>query len=900
LPQIFLSYRRQDNDHALSVYVWLIKKYGRQTVFWDRKDIEPGLDFAERIETGLDSAAAFLTLIGKDWAEIQDEAGRRRLQQPDDWVRRETSAAMKRGILVLPLLGSGATMPQQEDLPPDLEHLSGIQALSMTDMRFPALLEEKLSAAGIHPLSSPAPELSAAVVATRAGNLLRRQASRLMIRAKELMGQNQPDRAIEELNEGTELMMALLDIVPGERELDLQLGYMYAAMGRYFEDARDRTRSDRYLDLAAAIFQRVKDEVERDDEASDELASVIKGLGEIYYNRGELEPAIHYYRAALDLVPEYSYAWHDLFGALYEKARRGSIDLEALRQALEMTKQTSLSSAGRHPGLGEDHLAQMDRWLQECEEWARAKPHLDIRAEERASEAIRATPGNAEAYLLRARARSAKRNFEGALEDYDAALGCGSMPAQAWLERAYLYFSLNRYREAEGDFTAFIGEGEPTADAFYYRGRARVELQDARGAESDFTAAVERGSNAAYLYRGMVRWGLKELDAADADLSKSIDIRESLGDAYLTRAQLRESRGDSAGALSDYQAAIENGHDTPDVLSRAGSALIATGEAKQAIDKLSQAIQKGAEEGKTYFARGFALAATGDTKAAAPDIEEAIRRGMDNPFVYYYLGKMRVQNGDAAAADESLTTAIEAGYQEADAWDWRGRARLALENIAGAEQDFGEAIGRGASDGETYFNRAHTRLMSSNFTGAWEDLTQAIEQGYDKGGYAVRALLSAMTADWGQCYADANEALNRGMSHAKIYELRARAASRLNLLEEAERSAAEAATDPGKASIYGGDLQLAKGEFAEAATTYRSVIAIADDTAARFALGLALLLGGDNEGARAEYSDAVVQASLSEIEFARKELLYWTEGKPEIAAPILALLQGEEAAAAPA
>ena len=208
----------------------------------------------------------------------------------------------------------------------------------MTDMRFHTLLEEKLAAAGIHPLSGPAPELPAAKVASRAGNLLLRQASRLMIRAKELMGHHQSDRAIEELNEGIELMMALLDIVRGERELDLQLGYMYAAMVRYFEDARNRALSDRYLDLAVAIFERVKDEVERDPEASSELASTIKGLGEIYYNRGELDPAIRHYRAALEIVPDYSYAWHDLFGALYVNAQRGTIDLEALRQALEMTK----------------------------------------------------------------------------------------------------------------------------------------------------------------------------------------------------------------------------------------------------------------------------------------------------------------------------------------------------------------------------------------------------------------------------------------------------------------------------------------------------------------------------------------------------------------------------------
>ena len=42
MPQVFLSYRRQDNDHALSIYLWLIKRFGREVVFWDRKDIDPG------------------------------------------------------------------------------------------------------------------------------------------------------------------------------------------------------------------------------------------------------------------------------------------------------------------------------------------------------------------------------------------------------------------------------------------------------------------------------------------------------------------------------------------------------------------------------------------------------------------------------------------------------------------------------------------------------------------------------------------------------------------------------------------------------------------------------------------------------------------------------------------
>jgi hypothetical protein len=47
MPEIFLSYRRQDTDHALSLYMWLIKRYGRDAIFWDQKNIDAGQDFAE-------------------------------------------------------------------------------------------------------------------------------------------------------------------------------------------------------------------------------------------------------------------------------------------------------------------------------------------------------------------------------------------------------------------------------------------------------------------------------------------------------------------------------------------------------------------------------------------------------------------------------------------------------------------------------------------------------------------------------------------------------------------------------------------------------------------------------------------------------------------------------------
>ena len=64
---IFLSYRRSDSAHALWLYPWLTQWFGRERVFWDRKDIEPGSDFAEVIEQQIRSSKAFIALVSTDW-----------------------------------------------------------------------------------------------------------------------------------------------------------------------------------------------------------------------------------------------------------------------------------------------------------------------------------------------------------------------------------------------------------------------------------------------------------------------------------------------------------------------------------------------------------------------------------------------------------------------------------------------------------------------------------------------------------------------------------------------------------------------------------------------------------------------------------------------------------------
>jgi hypothetical protein len=66
---------------------------------------------------------ALLVIIGDKWLNITDRSGRRRLDDPRDFVRIEIEAGLKRNIPVIPLLIDDTIMPDEDDLPESLRRL---------------------------------------------------------------------------------------------------------------------------------------------------------------------------------------------------------------------------------------------------------------------------------------------------------------------------------------------------------------------------------------------------------------------------------------------------------------------------------------------------------------------------------------------------------------------------------------------------------------------------------------------------------------------------------------------------------------------------------------------------------------------------------------------------------
>lgn len=133
-PRVFLSYRREDTRHLAGRLADHLRP--RFELFMDVEAIRPGSDFTQAVRQAVRESDVLLALIGSDWANARDHTGRRRLDDPQDWVATEIAAGLDGGLTIIPVLVDDARMPGPEDLPRALAGLASRQAVRLRHESF--------------------------------------------------------------------------------------------------------------------------------------------------------------------------------------------------------------------------------------------------------------------------------------------------------------------------------------------------------------------------------------------------------------------------------------------------------------------------------------------------------------------------------------------------------------------------------------------------------------------------------------------------------------------------------------------------------------------------------------------------------------------------------------------
>lgn len=168
--RIFISYRREETAYPAGwLYDRLASRYGGQ-VFKDVDSIQLGDDFVDVITRAVGSCDVLLALIGDRWLTTTDHGGRRRLEDPDDFVRLEIEAALTRDVRVIPILVEGAGLPRADELPASLAGLVRRQALELSPARFDFDVSRLLKVLDTTLAEMRTADNGAAAVSVRAGN----------------------------------------------------------------------------------------------------------------------------------------------------------------------------------------------------------------------------------------------------------------------------------------------------------------------------------------------------------------------------------------------------------------------------------------------------------------------------------------------------------------------------------------------------------------------------------------------------------------------------------------------------------------------------------------------------------------------------------------------------------
>ncbi|HEX4721530.1 MAG TPA: TIR domain-containing protein [Pseudonocardiaceae bacterium] len=128
MPTFFLNYRTDDGEFAATLIDRALSdRFGSGNVFRAPKSIPPGSDFERAILAAVRQSDVLLAVIGTRWLTAVDSAGLRRLDDPEDWVRREIAEAIRCDIPVVPVLVDKTDRLTGAPLPSDIAQLAKAQ-----------------------------------------------------------------------------------------------------------------------------------------------------------------------------------------------------------------------------------------------------------------------------------------------------------------------------------------------------------------------------------------------------------------------------------------------------------------------------------------------------------------------------------------------------------------------------------------------------------------------------------------------------------------------------------------------------------------------------------------------------------------------------------------------------
>jgi tetratricopeptide (TPR) repeat protein len=306
-------------------------------------------------------------------------------------------------------------------------------------------------------------------------------------------------------------------------------------------------------------------------------------------------------------------------------------------------------------------------------------------------------------------ARHARGDLDGAIEEFDRAIGSQPDCAEAWNNRAVARHARRDSDGALGDLDRALELAPRYAEAWNNRGFIRHALGDLDGALGDLDRALELAPHyaEAFANRAASRRALGDLDGAIADLDRALAIRPDALEFLNARADALQARGDLEGSLADFDRLLGLLPErvAPPVYHRRGGVHFLRHDFTAAVADFSRALALDPRFCLAYISRGNTRYHLRDP-GGAEDYRVAFRLDRElaaSDIIRFLRADLRE---DVDAVLENCRKHLRIRPDDVVAYARRGLTLLMMGREAEAEADFEQIALRGVDAEWQHYLRA--------------------------------------------------------------------------------------------------------------------------------------------------------------------------------------------------
>ncbi|MGD0053475.1 MAG: tetratricopeptide repeat protein [Vulcanimicrobiaceae bacterium] len=277
--------------------------------------------------------------------------------------------------------------------------------------------------------------------------------------------------------------------------------------------------------------------------------------------------------------------------------------------------------------------------------------------------------------LTRARSLFGAHSFQASIDLLDVYLRDHPRDARALVIRGDAKAELNDDDGALRDYNAAIGIDPDYEYAYVTRCETRLDAGDAAGAQQDCDRAVSLDGRdpQAYKDRADVEFTNGAYDTALADYDRAVTLGQPGPWVLAARCDVERLLGKHDAATSDCAKALELDPKNRRGLWASGRLALGDGRYRDGIQALNAYIaQDPAGSTAGYYFRALAYNRIQSYKLALEDIETYVQRAPDDPDGYRERAIARYGSGDKDGALADLDVALR-GYRKSGDTDWADR-----------------------------------------------------------------------------------------------------------------------------------------------------------------------------------------------------------------------------------